>query len=76
MKKVIMIAIVAAFVGYNVYTSQETNVLSDLALSNVEALADSNESGGGCENCAQYAIGICIDWGWGGCTGQPIFIYT
>lgn len=35
-----MIAVViATFAGYNVYTSQQTGTLSDLALANVEALA-------------------------------------
>lgn len=44
MKKTIKIAFVAAFAavaGYGIYTSQKSNVeMSDLAMTNVEALAD------------------------------------
>lgn len=43
--------VVAAFAGYNVYQSQNTNTLSDLALANVEALAQSGEGGGGTIYC-------------------------
>lgn len=48
MKKMIKIAFVAAFVaiaGYGVYTNQKSEALSDLALANVEALAQSEGSG-------------------------------
>lgn len=41
-KKVVaamVVAVVAIFASYNVYTSQKAVVMSDLALSNVEALA-------------------------------------
>lgn len=41
----IMIAVVVMFVGYNIYTTQNENTLSDLALANVEALAG-GETGG------------------------------
>jgi len=43
MKKIVKIAFIAAFtaiVGYNIYTSQNVSRLSDLALSNIDALAD------------------------------------
>ena len=41
MKKVIRIAFVAAIAGYGVYTNQKTdNVMSELMLANVEALAN------------------------------------
>ena len=43
MKKMIKIAFVAAFAaiaGYGVYANQKSEVLSDLTLANVEALAD------------------------------------
>lgn len=49
MKKVIKLAFVAAFVavaGYGVYANQTSNAMSDLALANVEALAQSESSGG------------------------------
>ncbi len=46
MKKMIKIAFVAAFAaiaGYGVYANQKTDVMSDLALANIEALADGGE---------------------------------
>ena len=46
MKKMIKIALVGAFVavaGYGVYASHEAEILSDLALANVEALASGGE---------------------------------
>ena len=49
MKKVIKLAFVAAFVavaGYGVYANQTSDAMSDLALANVEALAQSESSGG------------------------------
>lgn len=51
MKKLIKLAFVAAFAaiaGYGVYTNQQVDVMSDLVLANVEALAkieDPNEGG-------------------------------
>ena len=48
MKKVIKLAFVAAFVavaGYGVYANQTSDAISDLALANVDALAQ-GESGG------------------------------
>ena len=47
MKKFMKIAFVAAFVavaGYGVYASQKSDVMSDLALANVEALASGESS--------------------------------
>ena len=54
-----IVAVVAAFAGYNVYQSQNTNTLSDLALANVEALAN-NESGGVdcCDTCKGAYCGV------------------
>lgn len=43
---VVIIAVVTIFAGYNMYQSQSTVILSDLALANVEALANNGESGG------------------------------
>lgn len=63
---------VMAFVvttGYSVYSSRKTVSLSDLALASVEALA-SYEPGNECSGCIRY-IGICKDFGWGGCLGHP-----
>lgn len=48
MKKVVKLAFVAAFVavaGYGVYANQTSDAMSDLALANVEALAQSEGSG-------------------------------
>lgn len=42
--KVAFVAMFGLFAGYNVYTSQEKeSLLSDLILSNIEALADDKE---------------------------------
>lgn len=41
-----LVAIFALFVGYNVYSSQNADLMSDLALANVEALADHGETSG------------------------------
>lgn len=35
-----IVAVVAVFAGYNIIQSENTNTLSDLALANVEALAE------------------------------------
>jgi hypothetical protein len=47
-KNIIKVAFVAAFAliaGYNVYSSQKTDMMSDLALANVEALASCEWTG-------------------------------
>lgn len=41
--KVTLVAVFALIAGYNVYASQKAETLSDLALANVEALAESRE---------------------------------
>ena len=41
---VITIAVVVMFAGYNVYISESDTNMSDLVLSNVEALANSRET--------------------------------
>ena len=51
----VVVAIVAIVAGYNVYISQNETKLSDLALANVEALAD-NESGGGDKTCTYNKV--------------------
>ena len=61
MKKMIKIAFVAAFAaiaGYGVYANQKSEVLSDLTLANVEALAGSGET----------TIECCLAL-WGTCKG-------
>ena len=45
-KNILKVTLVAAFAliaGFNVYNSQKSDVMSDLALTNVEALADGRE---------------------------------
>ncbi len=64
MKKFMKIAFVAAFAaiaGYNIYSNQKTVALSDLALSNVEALAGWEIEFGvicvtSCSNCWCYYV--------------------
>ena len=68
MKKVIKLAFVAAFVavaGYGVYANQTSDAMSDLALANVEALANSREGTG---NGLIYLKG---EQGTGGCINCP-----
>mgnify|MGYP000605219049 CR=1 FL=1 len=48
-KNILKATLVVAFAliaGMNVYNAQQSDVMSDLALANVEALAQDNESGG------------------------------
>lgn len=53
MKKIaaMVVAVVAVVVSYNIYKSQNINALSNLALANVEALANYGEGGGGTVYC-------------------------
>lgn len=51
MKKIKSIAFVAAFAaiaGYGVFVNQKTDEMSELTLANIEALAQSESSSGGC----------------------------
>ncbi|WP_299090422.1 NVEALA domain-containing protein [Bacteroides sp. MSB163] len=57
--KVAFVAIFAAIAGYGVYTSQKVDVMSELALANVEALA-SGEIGNGENQC--YQVYTPADW--------------
>ena len=41
-----IVAVVAVVTGYNIYAAQKDITLSELALANIEALAD-------CDNCYQ-----------------------
>ena len=65
-KKVLKVAFVVAIamvVGINVYNAQKTEVLSDVAMANVEALAD-NEVNPLCPNgCLDNGPGCyCYNW--------------
>ena len=58
--KILKVTIVAAFAliaGFNVYNVQKSDVMSDLALANVEALAGGEGSGGGCHYRITYQCG-------------------
>lgn len=70
MKKFIKLAFVAVFVtiaGYSVYTSQESDYVSDLMLANVEALAQSESGREDCMSasdiCSELVIYPDGDWG-------------
>ncbi len=59
-KNIFRTAFVAAFAlmaGYGVYTSQQEKTMSDLALVNVEALANDNESSE--KGCKLHLTSIC-----------------
>ena len=68
--KLTILAVFAAIVGYNIYSAQSTVTISDLALSNVEALADGSEGGGiTCSRTCSDGIGQCyrLYEAWGKC---------
>ena len=57
--KYVFAVIFAVVTGYSVYASQKPDVMSELALSNVEALA-SGEGGNGENQC--YQVYTPADW--------------
>ena len=66
----LIVAVVATFAGYNIYQSQRAkNTMSELAMANVEALADINETDSSgqtlycCGNEDTYAKGEDEDTG-------------
>ena len=68
MKKFMKIAFVAAFVAvaeYSVYASQKSDIMSDLALANVEALARIEGQNDACANLTNSTcISVVVDqWG-------------
>ena len=74
-KNIIRTAFVAAFAlmaGYSVYTSQQEKTMSDLALANVEALAD-EEIGNGTWIVTVYSTSRwkCDPNGGARCPGTP-----
>ncbi len=48
---ILIVAVGAMFAGYNIYQSQRTVAMSDLALANVEALASGEGDGGNSVTC-------------------------
>ena len=72
-KNILKVTLVATFVliaGFNVYSSQKSDVMSDLALANVEALAGGGEWSsitcywiGDYYSCPPWDTGVaCICW--------------
>lgn len=65
MKKIIRVAFAATFAciaGYGVYTSQQESGLSELALANIEALANGEGSGEiiKCYSSLEYELGSSV----------------
>lgn len=54
--KATFVAAFALFAGYNVYTSHKSDVMSDLALANVEALANYEWGGTSSYRCQSGGI--------------------
>lgn len=60
MVKVALVAVVGLIAGINVFNAQKSDVLSDVAMANVEALADNEAGANGCypticnKKCKQY----------------------
>ena len=71
MKKILKYVFVVAFVtiaSYGMYTNQKSDMVSDLILANIEAMALNDEVDEECNDC--YILpATCKDWGWGGCKG-------
>lgn len=68
---IIAIVVIAIVTGYNAYSSQNNTKLSSLALNNIEALADTRESGSECIGCVYTRLQICRTLGdWGACLGE------
>lgn len=62
MKKLIIVAFVAAITtiaGYNIYSSQANEKLSNLMLANIEALANNGESGADPNTAYGYKLINC-----------------
>lgn len=65
MKKLVKITVVVAFAaiaGYGVYVNQKTDALSDLALANVEALANGEWGTGFIADGLMQTIGFAHHW--------------
>lgn len=63
---ILMVTVIAAFAGYNIYQSQKMETISDLMLANVEALASIEDiSSSDCDTyCKSDARYTCyISWG-------------
>lgn len=63
----IFVAVFAAIAGFGVYTSQNSNGVSELVLANVEALAAGEGGSGDCDTYCKpdYRYTCYISWGSG-----------
>lgn len=60
-KRIMIVAVIALamVVGYNLYSSQKSINLSDLAIVNMEALAQNESSGNNCEPSSSKECCVC-----------------
>lgn len=66
------LAVFALMVSYSVCTSQQEEIMSDLALANVEALAQNEGGITECVGCVVTSNNLCKIFGdWGACVGEP-----
>lgn len=56
---VMIVAVIVIFAEYNIYSSQKTSALSDLALVNIEALANGEDGGNSlmCYSSSEFKSG-------------------
>lgn len=66
--KIIIVAVFAAFAGWNIFYNSQEMPVSTLVLNNIDALATNVESSDECEGCLK-TLYLCKDFGWGGCIG-------
>ena len=69
--RIVLVIVFGAFLGFNIYSEQKIEILSDYALNNVEALAQPEWQKGDCYGCYFSSYYICLtlgDWGW--CLGE------
>ena len=73
MMKVALVAAVAAMAGYGVYAHQTKEMMSDVMLENVEALAtgEDGDVANDCVGCVYISWNLCRTFGdWGACLGE------
>lgn len=72
--KVIAVLVIAAIVGYRVYLSQKVVAFSNIALANIEALADASEGGVSCTATVNCANGSVSCTGVSGCVQYSTYV--
>ena len=69
--KTIFVAALALLAGYGVYASQQEVDMSDLAMANIEALANGESDIKECVGCVVTSNNLCKTYGdWGACVGD------